>query len=401
MDEAVYNLARILRQQALIARAEMANAPDDGRASWASITPETATPVETALRAVPAIAALEGKWYHLPTEGGLISFNAVAIYLLDRAQTIAADAIVADLNRLARERTVSLIEVRLVVGIRPTRVIDMGNGFSIAPPESAPITDYSPILFSESNRPSHGWGAPPTAALVRRSTITLSFEPPPASNSVPMVEPVTSENDWHAALSACALASDAAPQFRQLYSVIDDVGWLGMRSNGLRDRQSFPIPETQATFFHEEKAASLFQKLRSAEKTIDLAIGRLISSRRRLSHEERALDLGTCVEILLMSGSKDNSEISYKIATRAAWLAGKTPEDRLRCFKAARDLYADRSLAAHTGSLKAARTMEEMTATIERLRRSDNLCVDVITELLDRGGLKADQWVSIVLDLPE
>ncbi len=380
----------------------MGLAPQDGRAKWAAITSETAAQVVVALRSVPVIAALEGSWYHLPGSGALIRFEGVALYLLERAQEMSPELIAKDLMRLAIERSVTLTEVRLIAGIRPARVVDLGDGFSLVPPEHAPKPDFATLLFSEANQPSHGWGSPPTGAIVRRSNYALELQPPPEPGMPSPGQPVTvtAERDWNAALIACALASDGAPEFRQQYNLIDDPGWIGMQCNGIGGSVSFPRPEKQASFFKDEEVAQLFLKLRRENKTIDLAVSRLISSRRRLSHEECALDLGTCIEVLLMSGAKDNSEISYKIATRAAWLVGKGPADRLRCYEAARHLYSDRSTAAHRGFFKIPASMDEMNERIRRLRASDALCVEIITEFLNRGVPKQEDWASVVLDLP-
>lgn len=396
----VGDLIKVLERQTRVARDEIAAAPQNGRASWAAITSTTVAPLASALRDLPEIAALEGRWYDLPSGGGLINFDAVAVYLLNRAQKMKAETIVTDLVRLAADKSITFVEVRLIVGIKPTQIIELGDGFSLVPPVHAPVTDYSALLFSDQHQSPRRRGSPPTAALIRRSKYELRLQPPPGSATPVPPEPVTSEREWQAALRACVLVSDAAPEFRQHYHIVEDPGWVGMRSNGFGASESSPILERHASFFDETMVAALFQKLRPENKTLDLAINRLISSRCRLSHEERALDLGTCIEVLLMSGAQDNSEISYKIATRAAWLVGKDPADRLRCFEAARNLYSDRSTATHTGSLKAPRNMDEMNALIARLEASDNLCIQVITELLNRGVPKPAEWKRIILDLP-
>ncbi|WP_156348884.1 HEPN domain-containing protein [Sphingomonas sp. Leaf230] len=393
-------LVAVLRQQALAAKVEVDTNPENTSPNWAALTKRTIRTLVEALRDLKELAALEGSWGQLPYQLFKISLDNVAFSLLVRAQSIPAEQIVVDLERFLKDKVLSLAEVRLVVGIKLEGIIDLGDGFSIVAPHFAPYTEFSEFLFSSNNKPKHGWGEPPTAALVRRSQMNFRIDPPSDDAPQMTTQPPTSEADWQAALSSCALASDSAPQFRQMYMTIEDAGWIDRSYSGFSAAYSFPVPETPASFFKEYRVADLFQKVRRGDKVLNLAISHLINSRRRLSREERAIDLGTCLEILLMSGSKDNSEISYKIATRTAWLVGKGPKDRLRCYNAARALYADRSMAAHTGSLKLPRNMDEMNVLNDRLIASDRLCVEVISHLLDRGGAETDNWVAIVLDLP-
>jgi hypothetical protein len=204
--------------------------------------------------------------------------------------------------------------------------------------------------------------------------------------------------DWDAAMNALIVGSDGAPQFRQHFLVVNDVGWLGMPNTSIGGAESFPMPGKHASYIEVERLPQLFSIFRKQNATISLAIRQLESSRRRLSDVERAIDLGICLEVLLMSGAKENGEIGYKLSTRAAWLIGETPDKREEAYEAARILYNRRSSAAHTGALRARQNMEEEEAHIAEFKKFDVLCASLIVHLAERGFPK--DWKSVVLGFP-
>lgn len=82
------------------------------------------------------------------------------------------------------------------------------------------------------------------------------------------------------------------------------------------------------------------------------AIDRLGRARLARSPVDQALELGIAAEIALMHGdSSSNTEITYKIGSRAAWLLGRDPEERASVFGECKALYHARSKAVHEGVL--------------------------------------------------
>ena len=70
-----------------------------------------------------------------------------------------------------------------------------------------------------------------------------------------------------------------------------------------------------------------FREVESLARSID----RLGRARLAASPVDRALDLGIAAEIALMHDhSPANTEIAHKIGSRAAWLLGQSPAERLQ-----------------------------------------------------------------------
>jgi len=80
-----------------------------------------------------------------------------------------------------------------------------------------------------------------------------------------------------------------------------------------------------------------------------IALGRFYKSYELQSWLEDIVDLTIALESLFKP--KDSSqEISYRIATRAAWLLGKDDEDSVRVYNRVRDMYDIRSSTVHGGA---------------------------------------------------
>lgn len=104
-----------------------------------------------------------------------------------------------------------------------------------------------------------------------------------------------------------------------------------------------------------KKVISDYTNFEDRKDAVHTALSRLAGAWEGWHREERAIDLGLALEAVLMytpGRNPDNSEISYKIGLRAAWVLGETPDDRMAIFQQSRHLYRYRSEAAHSGLIK-------------------------------------------------
>ncbi|WP_442776838.1 hypothetical protein [Sphaerotilus montanus] len=380
------NAVAALETAATLAKNEIKNQPPDGRAEWAAISRNTTTPVIAALNTIPSIRNLTGRLVVHHQGATVFDLNSAVIYLIHHSIYTPASTVMDDFIKICENRTINYTEVRLLSYIHISRPIDLGNGLRLLPLADIPRTSFTAHLLTNTNVPSHGWGQPPSGAIIKSGTYELKFQDPPKlGEPSPSFWTDPESNRWEDAMRAIILASDGAPEFRQQYKIINNPGWFADYCSSFGASESFPKPGKNTTYVDERIAQQAFLDLNKSNKTINLAIQILEQSRRRISNVERALDLGLCAEILLMSGSKDNSEISFKISSRAAWLLGNDAKERVSIFNTARALYKDRSLSAHTGDLGAVKSMDEMTKQLDRLKISDQLCANLIIKLIKQG----------------
>lgn len=368
---------------------------DPSRARWASITPTTIGPFAAALALEPTLQVINDKWMRTPEGGALISLASCAVYLIDRSIEVAPAKIVSDLLRFAVEQTVVAREIRAVEGLKVQHAIELDEGLSIVPGEQLLTAGPGALIFSHRNVPSHGHGAPPQSAIVRTETFKVAFTAPPTGAMPPNIPPRNHESLFAAAMAAIVLASKGAPHFRQSFTIVDSPGWPWMAAPGFGASEPFPVPVPYSGAVDRERMIAAFKALRKFGNELDLAIGKLESSRRRLRLDERIVDLGTALEIVLMHGAESSGEIINKLATRAAWLLGGSGEDRLATFKTARDLYSERSKAVHTGKLKTTK-FSAFPGNDPAYANYDKLGADVIFAIAKRGSWP--DWTRLVLD---
>lgn len=118
------------------------------------------------------------------------------------------------------------------------------------------------------------------------------------------------------------------------------------------------------------------------------AIDRLGRARLARSPVDQAWELGIAAEIALMHAEDSgNTEITYKIGSRVAWVLGKNPADSSKIFGEIKQLYQARSQAVHSGVLSAKSRVD--------LKFGDRLVAETLATILERGGFP--DWASLTM----
>jgi hypothetical protein len=140
-----------------------------------------------------------------------------------------------------------------------------------------------------------------------------------------------------------------------------------------------------------------YNNFKGSKDSLDTALERLASASGGWRREDRVTDLGIALESALMyapsANLNDNNEISYKLGTRAAWLMGIDPANRLAIFKQIRRLYGFRSQAAHSGKVKV--TATNWQAIDDEIEQGITLGRSMVVALMKRGGWP--NWDNLVM----
>lgn len=397
LDSAYEELARAIETAAKKASPIVLSAPNDGRASWAHIPEALVGPVRAKLTAIPDVAALEGMHFVGPNRAGGFSHDATSIYLVDRAIHGAnADEIAVSLRQIAQTKQSTVVTVQALRGLRLESVIDLGAGLTIEPAEALAKTDAWFWAFASLDDRQLLFTERPTAAIVvRELDRRMIFDGPPSDLPTSPEDPA--EILIKRAIQALIVGGGAAPGLDARYVYFDDPGWPHMTGGSMVSVGSGVKPTVTLDIERVTQVAAVMKAMaRPAEPVIVRAIERLASARGRSDQVEKVADLGVCLEMLLMhDGSGDNSEITFKIAQRAAWLLGRDAADRSRIFSLVRDAYKLRSAAVHTGSLKEPKSADGWNARAATLRSTEELCAQLIVTLLDGWP----DWQTVVLQL--
>ncbi|MBQ2263156.1 MAG: hypothetical protein II336_17565 [Loktanella sp.] len=360
-------------------------------------------PLIKVLESIPVFANLDGQYFYIPGRMELIKISTIARRLMFRARLFPADVVVTSFISLVQDMKLNFMEVRLLSGIETDKIIDVSESLKILPISEVTKFDFPPEVLSKSSI-FHSHESQPSAALVR--TRQLSFEILSESIDIDdtndprsrLMSDATTYDYWRAALFSILVASDGPIQFQQAYSVVADPGWLSSGCAGWSSGHTIPVWGRKATVLDAEKIATFFDFLSTADKRVLLALSRLQSARLRRNPEDQAIDLGICAEILLMANSNDNAEISYKLATRAAWLIDGGPSTRVATFDAVKNLYNRRSSSVHSGRFWKSKEKDDLMRQKAEISQYDKICCDLLSAIVKRGQFNDEVWKKIILN---
>ena len=160
----------------------------------------------------------------------------------------------------------------------------------------------------------------------------------------------------------------------------------------------FDFRPPQSSVLQDEEVTNL-------ETLVSLLVGKsgrsrsILQARRRLANSidryapddpEKLIEYAIALESLFLDDSDGRTELSYRLALRAARLLEKDLESRRSCFHTIRDLYNFRSRIAHGGSLEELKSVEQ-----ERLESVLRKCPSIVSKsiraLLERGPIAVDK----------
>jgi len=127
-----------------------------------------------------------------------------------------------------------------------------------------------------------------------------------------------------------------------------------------------------------------YNNMNEPKKTkIQRILNRLSQAKRRTQIEDKILDLGIVLEMLLLDDNSNHDQLSLSFRLRGAWLLGKSAEDRLKKYNHLRNLYTYRSQVAHSGMLCKGRRAEinkVQQSFSEYQSLAENICQKMILE---------------------
>lgn len=343
---------------------------------------------------------LSNLWYHALNGLGPFRIEECARALLRRvAEGYDPTTIHESLLELLTSKKASAVFVASLEGFSCEAPIQVSEGISLVPPDLVPGSHATTVVFDlprDSNsftRRGHHFGPPLEAAfIVEHVGIEVIIPSLGEDQPFPRIQEFEeTKRQMKVTLNAILLASGHAPAVRDQYVVFTDPGWPGERASGWSSDYTTRHYVQPSRGFNPNDLPRLHRLLSTSTMTsaLDLAIEKLERSRRFLRLEDRVVELGTCLEMLMMHNeSASNAEITNKISHRSAWLLGRTFEERKSIFFKTKALYADRSAAVHKGKLKKPETTQTDAY--------DRLCQALILELLERGSWP-DPWTDLTL----
>jgi hypothetical protein len=328
-------------------------------------------------------------WVFSDDGGGSIVGGRFGEWAIDRlVEKMAPEDIVALFTDEVARNAAIYEDVSPVLGIEITEACELGEGIRLVPP----VAD----IFSAFDHPSrYLWPNMPTGTgfLIQPYTVSPAFEQrPEASGPVGsgITQPIAAARDAirRRCRLACLLASSGGVELPMSVILADRRALLS--AGGTMSGRPFAAHPLVAFPADMAMIKTAFAQLAAFAEgdSLTRAIDRLGRSRLATHPVDRALDLGMAAEIVLMHDlGTSNTEITYKIGSRAAWLVGEDANERATIFDEMKHLYKARSDAVHSGVLSPKSKVD--------LDLADQLVVRVVRAILERGSFP--DWASLAM----
>ena len=140
---------------------------------------------------------------------------------------------------------------------------------------------------------------------------------------------------------------------------------------------------------------SSFNRLAKPEKDrFRIILNRLSQSKRRMQIEDKILDLGIALEMMLLNDNRNNDQLSLSFRLRGSWFLCSTSQERLEIYKKLKDIYNYRSQVAHSGILCGGNEGKKRQVT-EAFTEYQNIAGRICRKLIING---MPDWDRVVLD---
>lgn len=263
------------------------------------------------------------------------------------------------LDRFLNESKISVLNVLWVLGVEVTEPIQLVDGYEILPIDRLPDTREKELFLRDRfghnilhARPS------PTTAIIYPCKVQKVVE----GNSLSSHE---GDEDLFASgrqIYDIALLLNAVdgisclPYFSTSY--VDPSTPFGLFGGSGGSAPIYDVLGHNTTKLTEDAQTVINRLIRRygklsehQKRRFQTILNRLSQAKRRSQIEDKILDLGMTLEMLLLEDNKNNDQLSLSFRLRGSWLLGKTEKDRVEIYRQLKDIYMYRSQVAHSGIL--------------------------------------------------
>lgn len=307
------------------------------------------------------VKALEGKMISSGSSAGSFELNTLAMWFLWCANENGIEVANDCLNSFLDSEEITAINVLWVLGFEVEKSIKLKDGYSILP-----INEMLDSNEKESFlRHPLGLGPPvfqinpqPKSAITKSCSVKkIQDEDPSKSFENDKKFFDTSHRLYEIALLLNTISGVSCLPFYSTSHTDSKTPFGPFGGSGGGSSLYDVIGHGQTKLEIESKAMidklrDSFNKLDDTEKKrIKIVLERISQAKRRDQIEEKILDLGISLEMLLLQDNPNNEQLSLTFRLRGSWLLGKTPQERVKIYRQLREIYNYRSQVAHSGVL--------------------------------------------------
>jgi hypothetical protein len=348
----------------------------------------------------PRVQELSGKLISFGSGAQLFEIKTLGMWFLWFANKFGLGKAEEDLNCFLDNQTIQVINCLWVLGVKIDQEVELCDSVKLVPIEQM-IDSRDKEKFLQHGLDIDNHRSSPKAALVCSCVVKKVQSGNPAEFDLHNQELFFKANEklhdiaqltnllpgvscW--SFYSTSYAQDSVP-FGPFSSSGGGMGWydvLGFSST------HFPNDCIQKFKNLYKAYTKLSEKERNRWRRI---LSRLSQAKRRQQIEDKILDLGISLEMMLLEDNKNNDQLSLAFRLRGSWLISSNEIERLENYKLLRDIYNYRSEVAHAGLLEKG-NFQKINIVRESFGKYQELAEKIGTHLLING--KPD-WNKLVL----
>jgi hypothetical protein len=311
------------------------------------------------LHADPRVAALHGTMISTGSGGTAFEESRLAEWYLWCANEFGLEIAKQHLNQWLDADKVDVVNTLWIYGLNLDEEIQLADGYCITPAERLPDSTHKEQAL-QFKMPTPGEVVSfPTVAITRTCRVRKAYpaDLAPDSNRDPDFWK-TQTRLYDIALVLNALPGVSCwPAFATAYPLATHpYGPFGGWGGGTYLYDVIGRQQTKITQEHVEDilaALADFTRLRTKEQErFRRILSRLSQGKRRFEIEDKTLDLGIALEMLLLKDNPNREQLALSFRLRGAWLVSGTSKERRENYKLLKELYTYRSHVAHSGLLE-------------------------------------------------
>ena len=324
----------------------------------------------------------------------------LASALVKRTHTLGnAECAVQELLSLVKANKTCSRIVMVLTGAQTLDAIELAPGIELIPFKDLQPPGWIKEFYEEGSWPlSRTFDrVAPSSALVMQHSLSPVFT---IENQVENTFPILQIAQLQTMAYCIALTAERSPAILRVWIEEDDPRLPIMSSGVVYADPRWGQGRATPYDVDPEKVRVIYAnyiKFQDDTRPIDTAMSRLADALGGWHREERAIDLGIGLEVLLThiqdGQGSPNTEISYKLGIHAGWLLGGDTAERTAICRKVRRLYKFRSQAAHSGVVKP--KSGTWAAIDDEIEAGIALGGRIVTAILELG--KWPDWDELVL----
>lgn len=345
-----------------------------------------------------SVQTLHGKMIARGSSAEAFDLQKLGMWFLWRANLLGPEAADAELESFLANDYVQAINTLWVTGLDVNEQIDLLDGFCILPASQMPETrDRASFMGFETSFIA-GISVKPKAAIVTFSKVRKTWgNEPTEDGKLLQAEFLAASAELHdvaLVINACR-GVFCLPHYSTSY-LPDSVpyGPFGGSGGGYGSYDVVTHGTVTAGVELGEQVAKLYAAFRKATKDqksrFRIILDRLSQAKRRRKLEDKILDLGITLEMLLLPDNSNKDQLSQSFRLRGSWLLGKNSEERHLLYALLKELYGYRSEVAHGGALSG----KSHASSAEKYPDFERVAEDACTKIICDGE---PQWETLLL----